>query len=478
MIYKRFVLGSFRDELPAHLLNVGYRGVDKDQFEKLASDETPLPDIQPEKGHAFIHLITTGAGEWYGPNNNADYFPEGDAKFRFPENDKTASLEGGLRKYHETYLTYGAPYHHHNNSKKGFKPEGEVVWQCYNEPMHRGEVIIKVAEDLRDKNGKPVWADTLEKIANNKPVPFSQGCSVPFDTCSICGNRAETSSQHCLCIKNNPLEFHKSGQQVYMINHQPYFHDISEVTKPADRIALSLQKVASDSQLSYMECSPEGGVIPMRLVEKLGTEEQQDRYKLLYKLADLEKKVPMMADEVIEPLSCAHDIEPDVEDEIAGQLKDIPEDVLLDCLNKKNMMLTPRTFTIILLKKQPEEIPGFSNIDDLLKDVFSEVLDNGDPNEVLSDGSYTPVCPGSYPGARQKVEQFSGLLGLDPDQVRDRIIKISLEPGRKEKTAAEPTREAGLIAKEYAKYQLSFLASKNEDPARERYVVSVNQGDK
>ena len=474
MIFKRFVLGDFDGELPAHLLKVGSKGVDSEQFQKLSS-AVVMPEIKPEPGHAFIHLITVGAGEHYGANNNADYFPEGDSEWAFPLNNKTASLKGGLKKYHRTYKDYGGVYHHHRNSRKGFEKQGEVVWECYREPMHRGEVIIRVSEDLRDGDGKPVWEDTLQKLARDELVPFSQGSSVPFDTCSLCGNRAETAKDHCQHIRQDKLAFHKSGRQIFMINHEAYFHDISRVAKPAERIALSLRKVASDGP-SYAECSPEGMVIPVRLVEKLGSRDQQDRFELLCKLSRLEKEVPMMAREVVGPLSGAHCLEPSDEERVTDLLEGIPEDVLINSLKSADCMLTPRTFSIILLKKKPEDVPGFDSVEGLLRDVFTEILEHGNPNEFLSDGSYKPQPCSWFPGADEKVCELSGLLSLSPDKVEDRVLRVSLKPSvRIEKRAAEPTAEAGVIAKEYAKYQLSLLASGKSDGMRERYVVSVNQ---
>ncbi len=73
----------FRDEPLSHLLHVHSRGMSMD---KLAASDSPLlqAEIKPEKGHAFVHVVTTGAGELYGANNNADYFNKSAALFHFP----------------------------------------------------------------------------------------------------------------------------------------------------------------------------------------------------------------------------------------------------------------------------------------------------------------------------------------------------------------------------------------------------------
>lgn len=33
-----------------------------------------LDSLKPEKGYTYLHVITTGAGEQYGPNRNGDYW--------------------------------------------------------------------------------------------------------------------------------------------------------------------------------------------------------------------------------------------------------------------------------------------------------------------------------------------------------------------------------------------------------------------
>lgn len=481
MISKRLLCGTFEEELPTTLLKVGSEGIDSDQIEKLASkDILKEMDIIPEKGCSYISLITTGAGETYNANTNRDYFNENARREVFPEpfgKEASVQLGGGLTEYHRTYMEYGGVYHNHNNSKKGFEKQGEVVYEWYNPDMHRGQLIIKVADDLRDpETGKFVWHDTLEKLANEVPVTFSQGCSVKSDICSICGWKATSSKDRCKHILDKTARVHSSGKAVYMINDMPYFHDISLVQKPADRIAHALEKVASGDPLPADFYRNEGLCIPASLVNKLGTADQQDRYELLTKLSELEKRVPLIADDVRTSLGCSNNLPSEKENEIVSELKDMPVEFLLDRLKKHNMCLTPRSFTIIVLNRNPEEVPGFDSVPDLLKNVFTEIKEHDDPNEVLSDGSYKPVAPLFVPYAEDRIKSLSGLLSMDPEAVENRIIQISLTNQDKpvEKAAAEPTAEAGIIAKEYAKYQLSFLASDKDDDRKALLTVLSN----
>ena len=202
MITKQIQTAAWSWDRPAlSLLNVYSRGLDKDQLHKIASDLSLASlSITPKKGCEYVHIITVGAGETFGSNSNADWFNERSRNFEFPyakeASEKTGKLKGGLVEYHKTYREFGGVYKHHNNSRKGFNKEGSIVWETYNEPMHRGEVIAELPVEK--------WAEDLEKIANDEHVPFSMGCSVPFDRCSLCGQKNKTRKSYKI-MTNLPL---------------------------------------------------------------------------------------------------------------------------------------------------------------------------------------------------------------------------------------------------------------------------------
>jgi len=162
----------------SHLLKVHSRGVDSAQIQKLASNDVIMMDlstIQPHKGKSFVHLISMGAGEFYGSNNNADYFNEKSASVEIPEHfsdgkPRTITLSEGLTKYHSTFMKYGAVYKEHFNSKKGGVPLGDVVAEWYNPAMHRGELVVGL-DNAR-------WSPTLQKLARGESVFWSMGCYV------------------------------------------------------------------------------------------------------------------------------------------------------------------------------------------------------------------------------------------------------------------------------------------------------------
>jgi len=164
----------FQDHPAAHLIDVHSRGVDRMQMSKIAASEYVMHmDIKPEKGKSFVHLITTGAGEFYGPNNNADFFNEKEGTITVPEHHRTGreyqkKIDGGLTQYHSTFSKYGGVYREHHNSRKGAKSLGSIELEAYNPAMHRGELVVKLDNDI--------WADSLNKLASDTPVLFSMGC--------------------------------------------------------------------------------------------------------------------------------------------------------------------------------------------------------------------------------------------------------------------------------------------------------------
>ena len=119
------------------------------------------------------------------------------------------------------------------------------------------------------------------------------------------------------------------------------------------------------------------------------------------------------------------------------------------------------------MHKDPESVEGLDELPDAVKTIFSELKDGGGVDEILSDGTY---CGGQHHpdrGTLGKIANLSRDLSLDPEPVRWRVMTLALRGGKgmRDKTASmgEPSAAARFLAKEYAKYQLSFLAGVNDD---------------
>ena len=198
-------------------------------LEKTASYEPELQEflkkILPEPSRYFLLVNALGAGEFYGSNRNGDYFSE-----------------PTLKEHHGTFQSLGKVYRHHRNKPKlGHRVYGEILYSHYNSRMHRVELVIGL-----DINAAP---DLKEKIDKGEFPPISMGSRVPYDVCSICGNRAPRIQDYCEHAKTMMNKILPDGRKVYVDNPKPKFFDISFIHVPADRTAYTMKKVASDNTI-------------------------------------------------------------------------------------------------------------------------------------------------------------------------------------------------------------------------------------
>lgn len=232
-----------------------------------ADIERFVSTLVPEPGKAYLHINAMGAGEYYGPNKNGDYFPEEQ-----------------LIKYHKTFEDTGYVYRHHIN-KDPAKSMGRVIFAAYNHEMRRVELIAWIDKE----KGK----DILERIAMGDFPMTSMACRTPFDICSICNNKASTRSQYCSHLTRELLQIKPDGKQVMALNLGPLkFFDISIVIRPADVTSSILQKVASASG----EASDAATVSSAEMAEREGidegaVDEGNIKAAALRKLSELVKQV-------------------------------------------------------------------------------------------------------------------------------------------------------------------------------------------
>ena len=205
-------------------------------FEKLAFRASYHPEVdtfirgvKPSKDKLYVLVNALGAGEYYGPNLNGDFFPEAEL------------LRAG--KYgHKTYYHAGV-YRNHKNSRRGGISFGKVALVVYNDRMHRVELILELDRAKAKELGHE---DLIDKLDAGGYPPVSMGVLVPYDICSTCGRKAKVNADRCACLPRdlNVID-PKSGQQTCMINVFLRFHDISFVVVPADYQGYTIEKVAS-----------------------------------------------------------------------------------------------------------------------------------------------------------------------------------------------------------------------------------------
>ena len=196
---------------------------------KIASEsdiKTFCQGLTPDPAFMYLHVIAMGAGDFYGCNKNGDYFPE-----------------KSLIMYHHTFEENAKVFKEHNN-KYNSPDYGKVVKSWYNPEMHRVELILAV-----DKAKAP---DIVSKVERGEVPEVSMGARVPHDVCSICGNKASKKNEYCDHIRRELKHVYPDGRQVYMLNLQPTFFDISFVFRRADKLGLMLKKVAGEANLDHV----------------------------------------------------------------------------------------------------------------------------------------------------------------------------------------------------------------------------------
>jgi hypothetical protein len=477
MIPKLIVPSSFDFKFPTiSLLNTFSKGFDKSQFNKAAAlFDNDVANLEVKPGHSYIHLITTGAGETYSANNNGDYFNEKTADFVIPYpkeggRHKTITLDGGLVKHHDkSFLKEGAVYRNHVNRTKGGKAEGHIVKSAYNQDMHRGELIIEVPTDS--------WEKDIQKLASGDGgLYFSMGCSVPYDTCSFCGNQAKTRRNYCGHLKNAMLMMDKHGYQCYAINDTPMFHDISQVFRPADKIAFGLRKVASDSVICSADLAEMVGLsVPVGIIQQNLSKNASQRLGLLKKLAEIEKEIEAMpSDHPVKAVSIAFSKPSgfqDMDDHTLGLLSKEDPAQVFGALKNKNVLLPVELFYKLLTGAEFGEVEHLMpSVKDKMQHVFSDMATSPEQDAFLEDGTYEPA------GGCHNVDATnlaSGLVedhSLEAEPVRKRIIRVSLgsdKPSMEDapvfKEAAQNKAAVDFLANQYARYQLSFLDGCNSD---------------
>lgn len=208
-----------------------------------------IGSVKPRPEGRYVLLNALGAYERWGHNSNGDAFCEWSLKGDAPPSDVNDIIRRDVPKVIPDFCvpptrTYGGPtfvtnakvYQNHINKDPTIAC-GDVVAQAYNPQMHRVELIVFVYTAR--------VPDIVRMIDENVPVPWSMGCRLKYDRCSICGKISRNRLEYCEHLRTQLRQYLPDGRKVFSYNDFPVFFDISKVNIPADRSAWLLQKVAS-----------------------------------------------------------------------------------------------------------------------------------------------------------------------------------------------------------------------------------------
>lgn len=193
--------------------------------------------------YCYVLVNALGAGEYFGSNINADYFPW-----------NSLTHEGDDYGY-KTFLKAHAYAHHVN--KDPTRAFGIPVLSLLNHKMKRVELIVRldrVKAKLEGHDG------IITRIDAGEFPDVSMGCKVPYDVCSKCHNQSKTRDDYCEHMRPpehlrgiyGPNKILQDGSKIYVINLHPRFFDISFVFIGADKTAKVMAKIASKGNMICM----------------------------------------------------------------------------------------------------------------------------------------------------------------------------------------------------------------------------------
>lgn len=442
---KAVLSGSFGfDDQVASLVPLHKTSVDRAWLQKRASAKGlfDFDKITPNDNETLVHLLALGDGETIGANRNGDYFP------------KAAN-----QKYHKTFLT--AHYFHNHDNDDPKKAYGRVVAAAYNEPMGRVELVVGLDNDK--------CREDLQKLASDGSFPVSMSCTVPNDVCSICGNVAKTRSEYCKHASAMMGKILDDGRQVYVVNHEPSFFDISKVYRGADRIAYTfrqLDKAASEGRVL-------GGAELAAILDDghMAVPVKQSAFTL-EKTLILQKMAEILDDAEAKDLlnGFRNALQPQKwSDDVVSTLKSASDkDAVMSALHAAGVCLPIDVFVRVVGIEKPAGIS-----DDAIKAHVRAIIKCAEDPTVAetlcNNGSYD----GDERGVNTKVAAvISGLrreCGLLPEFAYGRLIKGAASNSGQGvkcvKSAGFDSPQTDVIAKEY----VSYLASFAREAARHSY---------
>lgn len=441
------------------LVDVHSRGIDKSwMVKRAAAGVFRNLDIKPRAGHSIIHLIALGDSDFYGCNRNGDAFFKSGKVIELPEPkvgvDKHLKIACGNVDRHDTFEKFAKVYRHHIN-KDPMRAHGDVMKSAHNDAVNRVELLI----DVEDKG----WSDDLEKLAKGEDIDFSMACRVPYDYCSICGNKAANRSQYCKDLLDHMTEFTKSGHQVAALNDYMTYFDISRVTSRADRIALGLLKAASDKVVSGSELADGCTFFPPGDFGRIVAFPAE----MLSKLSAMEKEIAAaghLEDGDAKTLAKAFDRDaspdPDSKDtERLSCMRSHMDSILGGMADAKISLPLKDFFKLLMGPKFGDVESAVPEAEELLPGIFTRMLGKGEPFAPFDLGK--EALPAHV---REIIQKMIPAHSMDDGPVQHRImvtiVRGKAPPALRGEKAEAMDKQGGVskasqLADTYARYKLA-----------------------
>ena len=240
---------------------------DRTYLRKHASEYHPEIAAYIEKATPIDNLVQVlltalGAYEYWGQNVNGD-------QFKVP-----ALTHKGTDYGYETFATNANYFLHHVNKDPALS-KGKVLKAVWNDKAKRVELVVGI-----DVNLDPEGVAMIDRGEN---LTFSMGAKVPYDICSVCGNRAKTRAEYCDHLKYQMNQIDPvTGLLVGADNTLPKFFDISRVLIPADKTAYMWTKIAGAANVyqtigsAELASLPQGKIADLSYLAKKAEERKEE----------------------------------------------------------------------------------------------------------------------------------------------------------------------------------------------------------
>jgi hypothetical protein len=424
------------------------RDVRKDLI-KRASKEELFKDFYENKksdpNQELLHLIAVGAYEGTGYNRNGDAF-----------------LEDDCIKNHKYFSKSNRAVHRHHKNKPSDPKFGNIKAAAYNKRMRRIELIIGLDKDK--------CSDILHEQETTGNTNWSMASKQAKDICSWCKHEAKTDKDRCDHIPAHLGEINKEGEMCGMLNPDPRWFEISYVKRPADRIGMSLGKVASAvarpmSTSDYLNIYGDLYIPDDILISK----KAEDKRELLTKLAELEKHVEAVTkgspitrkDKFIKEHGHKLKHTSNIDYTSMDSLRKMEPSLVLKTLADNGIIFSPEDFSRYLFDNRVDKsrVEGMKSH---LPNIYNKINDE-DAGKTVNDEKFEPSHHGTVPEELKKtVKGLHEGHSLESGPAMRRMMMIVINMSGQHQT--EPTKEACDLefAKTYANYKLAALNYLNE----------------
>jgi hypothetical protein len=418
----------------------------KETLKKAAADESFLK-YERTPGQTDLHIIAVGAYEGTGDNRNGD-----------------RQREYWCEKNAHYFKKANRAVHRHHKNKPNDPKYGNIKAAAYNKNMRRIELIVGLDNDK--------CADILHEQEKKGNTNWSMALKTAYDVCTVCGHKSYTGEDRCEHIPAQLGEITKSGEMVAMDNPDPRYFEISYVHRPADRIGMSLRKLAGESfkikTADYLSIYPDLYEPSDDFIEGAISisKKAEEKRKLLSKLSEIEKQIDAIAKKPDASLTSGEKFikekavaanEDKLSPEVLDELRKLPPAKLFRELAENGIIFSPEDF----FRYTFGDAGPKPNVCGCMPTLFSSLNDEKDVGMVVNDEKFEPGPLGILGSLKRVIGSLTDDFSLFPENRGRKIIRIvsirELKPKPKTEQVKESSAEDLAYARQYASYKLAAL---------------------